>query len=296
MAGSFVAVSDDVSAIQWNPAGVKKITKISVSLMHTNLFVAKDLTKAPIAVYDFVGFVIPVINHWSIGLSALNLYAGGYIPRDEKNNLDNIVKGNNNLSFTITNSFSIGKNMFFGLNLKYISETFSNETFTGYGADIGCLVSIWDIVSFGLNVQNIVKPTVGIQTWGTNYKTGLALSLLKKSLIFGLQADIIELSKTADIKFGVEYSVGKKSKLFIRTGWDLTNQYPVLGLGSATDSLGIDYAVTLHPDMGFGHRVSLNLAIKKTDPKEKMILKDKKKVIEKGDKKLKEPHKKLLKK
>jgi len=68
MGGSYVALTDDVLAGSWNPAGLSRLKEMEVGLSYEN-----DITEVS---YGYLNFVIPVIKGHGVGISLANLHTG----------------------------------------------------------------------------------------------------------------------------------------------------------------------------------------------------------------------------
>jgi hypothetical protein len=68
MGGAFVAVADDASALYWNPAGLGQISESRLSGAHTEYLAGIR--------YEWVGFVQPVHDVGSVGVSGKFLFGG----------------------------------------------------------------------------------------------------------------------------------------------------------------------------------------------------------------------------
>ena len=66
MGGSYVSLSDDISAIYWNPAGLNFLQQNEISFMHNILF---ESTRC-----DFVGLGFPSLNSINVGVGFVQLY------------------------------------------------------------------------------------------------------------------------------------------------------------------------------------------------------------------------------
>ena len=60
MGGAYVAIADDPTAVQWNPAGLDRIYQQSVMLFHASLLEG--------ALYDFIGYAYPTLDLGTFGI------------------------------------------------------------------------------------------------------------------------------------------------------------------------------------------------------------------------------------
>ena len=76
MAESQVAATDDLYASYWNPAGLSRLQKPQLALMHNEWFAEIN--------HEFVGFALPIQNNNIVGVSANFLSFGELQGRDFK--------------------------------------------------------------------------------------------------------------------------------------------------------------------------------------------------------------------
>ena len=132
MGGAYVAVVDDATAVYWNPAGLARIHKSEVVLIHTNWLVGTS--------FDFVAIAFPVGNFGTIGASLTSLSTDEMEVRTvllpngtgERFSTTDLSAG---LSYgmDLTEKFSIG------VNAKYISQKIWHMGAQGFALDIGTL-------------------------------------------------------------------------------------------------------------------------------------------------------------
>ena len=152
MGSAFVSVCDDPSAMYWNPAGLAKINRVSItgmsqSLGSTQWDTLQDITPK----YQFMGLTLPVSligsnsNTFAVGMinSGLDnvtysyLDSSGRIVRDTFQDTENAYL----FSFAIPMLLS-GDSIYAGATVKYITQNFSkieDASATGYDADFGLL-------------------------------------------------------------------------------------------------------------------------------------------------------------
>ena len=130
MAGAISTLSDDPTALYWNPAGIAFINDIQISAEHTQ-WVA-DIQ------HSFFGAVVPLTDQFKLGVSVVYLSSGDIEittieqPRGTGSSysVSDVALGTT-LGWSVTNSFSIGATM------KYIQNSLYTLTATGIGFDVG---------------------------------------------------------------------------------------------------------------------------------------------------------------
>lgn len=141
MGGAFVGLSDDVSALYWNPAGIAKLPQNALLFSHSEWLAGVN--------FDFAGICIPLGNLGTIGASITSVSVPEMKVRTvfqpegtgEFFDAGDIAMG---LSYAryLTDRFSVG------FNVKYISEKIYNMSASTVAVDFGTL--------FRTNFNNMV--------------------------------------------------------------------------------------------------------------------------------------------
>jgi putative transposase len=74
MGRAFTALSDDPTAVFWNPAGLEYVYQQSATFFHTSLFEGAN--------YDFLGYAFPTLNLGTFGVGVGRIGIGGIKQRD----------------------------------------------------------------------------------------------------------------------------------------------------------------------------------------------------------------------
>ena len=132
MGGAYVAVVDDATAIYWNPAGLARIPKSEVVLVHTNWLVGTS--------FDFVAIALPVGNFGTIGASITSLST------DEMEVRTVLLPEGTGERFSTTDlsaglsyALNLTDRCSIGVNAKYISQKSWHMSAQGFALDIGTL-------------------------------------------------------------------------------------------------------------------------------------------------------------
>ncbi len=147
MGSAFVALSDDVSALYWNPAGIAELDQVSTHVYHSPWLVDTD--------YYHGGAVIPMGNLGSIGVS----YSGVTMEEmdvrtvtypdgtGEKFSVSNVAMG---LAYAkrLTDRFT------FGVQAKMVQEKIWQMHAKGLSIDIGSLFTTSGGLRIGMSVSN----------------------------------------------------------------------------------------------------------------------------------------------
>ena len=185
LAGAYTAVSDDVEAIWWNPAGLRFCRGIEVNTTYTNLYGLSDLS------YLNFAFVLPTLTAGTWGLGYSSFGPKVYKETDLR------------LSFAT----ELGGGIYLGTNLKSNTVTIGSEggSAGAFGVDIGVTANISEKLRMAVSAININGPTLGDTA-----------EMLESRFLIGLQGKPYEgLSASLDLQKPVEKS------LELRAGFEL---------------------------------------------------------------------------
>lgn len=161
LGGAFVSLSDDATAMYWNPAGLAKNNRYSITAMGQSLSSTKWDTLNDInPQYQYIGITFPLnnfsipgiynkANTFGIGMISSGLKnvtyttldSSGKIVRDTFDDIENAYF----ISYGFPVLFSRNNDIYAGLTLKYITQTFTKiEGASAYGfdADFGLIYTL----------------------------------------------------------------------------------------------------------------------------------------------------------
>lgn len=270
MAEAFGGVADDVSAIQYNAAGLGYVKQKQVTLMHALWF--QDIF------YDYGALAWPIEGIGTVGLSFFYLNAGtfdkvGFDALDQPVNLGQFTASS--MVAGLAFSRQIVSFLSAGINIKMLNE--SIETFSAgtVAVDVSALYKTpVKGLSVGLNVQNL-GPSLGFEqafSLPINVRLGVGY---KPADNITVSSDYTQPIETAGVwSLGGEY--GYRDTLFVRMGYryqgavDYNQTYTGFGPAVASGlNLGMglklyknylaDYAYAPYGFLGTTHRFSLTL-------------------------------------
>ena len=247
MGGAFVAVADDATAVCWNPAGLAQLGDTRLAGMSTDLY-GLGIT------HQYVGAVTSFAN-LGIGLGWERASIDGQV-------VDNT--GGLGASFTWTEQAIIGSlatNVMdiamAGANVKYyLADSGLGDSASGFGFDLGLLVSLGDMFVIGVNAMDLAGSSIEWDGGATDvvsgvYKAGLAMKLADDMLILAADVDF-DGSALGDTHVGVEFNV--IDELALRGGVVLTDNfqdyYFTVGAGINVAGLYVDAAYVLEETLG----------------------------------------------
>jgi hypothetical protein len=235
MGESFVAVSDDISAAYWNPAGLGDLSKKQIMFMTSRWLMDMN--------YHYVGYASP----WGDSTLGMNLGMfsfGDIAAYDQGGAYVGNFSGYDGFA-TLSWAKKINYSLLAGVNLKYISEKLGDYSASGLALDLGTTYYTQvDGLAVGANLQNI----------GSNFKfisedTPLPLNL-KLGLAYDRHFDSDQMLITSDLNLpsqqsstwglGLEYTL--RRFLSLRTGFKLLGgdgiHVPGFGLAHGCFSAG----------------------------------------------------------
>jgi len=230
MGGAFVAVCDDATAMVWNPAGLALLDDTRLSGMSTDLY-GLGIT------HQFVGATTSFAN-LGIGLGwerasidGQAVDAGGGLG-GSFTWVENAIIGS--LATNVMDVAMVGANVKY-----YMADSGLGDTASGFGFDLGLLVSLGDMFVIGVNAMDLAGSTIVWDGGATDiisglYKAGLAMKLAGDMLILAADQVIDELA--------------------LRGGVVLTNNfqdyYLTVGAGINVAGLYVDAAYILEETLG----------------------------------------------
>ena len=248
MGGAFVAVCDDATAMVWNPAGLAQLDDTRLAAMSVNLLEVG-------ATHRFVGLTTSFAN-LGVGLGWENMSVEG-----SNQDAEGAILG----SFTWTESVFIGSlatNVLdvamVGANVKYyMADDGFGVSSTGFGFDLGLLVSLADMFVIGVNASDLggtaIERPDTIDTVTGLYKAGVAVKLAEGKFVLAADVDF-DGTTLGNTHIGAEFRV--IDELALRGGVvllpDFDDYYLTVGAGINVAGLYVDAAYLLNDTLGVG--------------------------------------------
>ncbi len=293
LGASYVAISNDASAVYWNPAGLAQLNYPNISVMHAEQFAGE-------VNYDFASIAIPSGEKMTFGLGLIRLGIdgipdtrkafldmdtnnNGIIDDDERPDYDQISYfSNSDYAAYFSVSYKKREKLYYGANIKLIKRSIGEYSAWGVGFDLAAMARIGDRLTLGANFMDITTTYIA---WDTGTKELISptlkiggayrwdLDIAPVSLIPVMDADIrFEGRKFAtsmdigpmsiDPHFGIEFDFN--NRIFIRSGYDDIDRVS-FGIGIHLPKLIADYSFTSYSDYdepGDTHKISISLSIK----------------------------------
>ncbi len=267
---AYTALSDEITSMYWNPAGLGRLTRQQVYGLYEKLY--QD------TIYGFLGYSIPFYRIGVFGVGLIFLTTS-HIPRydagdpDTRNNPVYEGEYSNTESMLVISYGSPLDNIkkfesrhfrFFdvGMSMKIIKHTMYDYEGYAVAFDIGTkyiplkTMKILRDFIFGLVVQNIIPPglkLINIREWyPLKFKFGTVYRTLYDTLFISMDINqIVSEGRTPEINIGIEYWTMRMFRF--RTGY---NKRICFGVGMEIEDFTFDYALNYNFDWGLLHQFS----------------------------------------
>ncbi len=242
MGGAYVALSDDANGMYWNPAGIARVSKNTLSFSNMDWFVDTQIQDGSVVVNgdDLGNFALSVrsINYGEIAVTTPERPTGTgelFTPTD--------------LSIALTYSKFITDKFSIGASTRFVQQKIWNVSSNGFAVDLGMIYQTdfrnmrigMSILNFGTDMKlegddlrrpididesiesnnDRIEAFLGVDEWPMPlvFRVGIALDLIQledHSVLFALDAKHPnDNSESLDV--GVEY--GFKNLLYLRGGY-----------------------------------------------------------------------------
>ncbi len=263
MGGAYSAVSDDASAVYWNPAGLIQIPKLSAVFMRAQYLESISYQYAAYAQrlsYDSViaGSAlmtdIGAITQTDINGATL----GSFTPRDEV--------------FTISYSKAIlelsdkDTDVSMGVSAKYIKSQILDSA-KAYAVDFGVMTYNFSDIPYRLavtatNMGGGLRYDQELNPLPLTFKLGASINPFRNFL---LDTDIVMPKQSSpSVRVGAELATtpNELTRLCVRAGLDTQRMNDglggfTIGLGATLHFFSLDYAYVPMGELGSTHRISL---------------------------------------
>ena len=254
MGGGMTALSHDVSAVFYNPAGLPRLQYQEFAFMHVTLFEG--------TIYDVASWVYPVIGVGGFGASFMRVGTNDIVRR-----VNFIENGNFNSAewqFLLAYGRSLGSAASLGASLKIVNQSIDAYSDYGIGMDLALQTRIYRNLRMGVMARNLIPPRLTLDTTSEDIPRTIVGGLALADMKIGNQA---RLTASADLekfeKRSLKFHGGVELKFFdhyaLRAGYDRDNLS--FGAGIRTGRLRLDYAYKIMDYIEDSHRLSLSIAV-----------------------------------
>ncbi len=259
MGNSYVAMSEDVNSVYFNPAGIANLSRAEMSVMHMQWI--GD------SAYDFGAFSYPT-DHGAFALSAATLKVTDIDRRavdETQNGSFESTDGSYGLSYARNATPLVS----YGMTGRYIQQKLDTYSAGAFAGDIGIIKRLSEKpLAFGLAIKNFgsaVKFRNESDPLPTTVDAGMVASLLKQNLL--LTADVRwRRDNNPGYGMGFEYrhALSENNRFALRAGYDSTVTDGgatglTMGGGLGFGRLDMDVAWVPFADLGNTYRYALRI-------------------------------------
>lgn len=257
MGESQVADANDLYASYWNPAGLVRVQRPQLGLMHNEWFEGIN--------HQFLGFVQPLGDAGAIGGSLIFLSFGDLEKRDADGKAEGTFRPYD-LALIFSYARQFGSALSIGANAKWVREEIDTENAQVVAFDIGGLYVVPNsALSLGFNAQHLGSKAKFVEesfSLPVNIKVGAAYKLLDDAFTF---ATDVNRPTDNDPTIGLGMAFTASELIHLRTGYKYTIGGNDLGaasgvtggIGFTLEGFQIDYAFVSFGKLGPVHRFSL---------------------------------------
>ncbi len=169
MGNAFASLSDDHTAMFWNPAGL--VNAKSKAVMAERINWLADIS------YDAICISYPINSTWTVGFFGTSLNSGDIeITTVEQPNGTGSDFSVTNLSTGITAAMNLTDRFSFGTNIKYVREDLAGEISSNYAVDVGTMYDTgWNTLRIAMSIRNF-GPEIELDGGYNDYDNGTQLS------------------------------------------------------------------------------------------------------------------------
>ncbi len=263
MAGAFTALSDDCSAVYYNPAGLSAIKMIDINAAFNKWFMDASFQYGYLAVPVGYGAIAGMFTYTDFGT---------FIERDGSGISGSEIKPNN-ISIALAYGAPIGDIFSAGIGFKFANMGLEETSVSDFLFDFGIRARIMEVIYAGAMIQNLDT----VFSDGYNVRAGLG------GQVFNINGNTMYLE--ADVKYsgayGLSYAAGVEFQLFrmlsIRGGYNIRGENSILsgisglslGAGITIDKITFDYAFMSRGELGMTHLAGIRFMYEGSEEKEK---------------------------
>jgi hypothetical protein len=245
LGNSFTAISNDASAIFYNPAGLSSVNKLQLLGMYSNLFGNIEGMN-----YGNLG----VSKGFEFGTMGLGII---YSSVSDIPYVENVTGpsgetfSDNEMAFIISYSKKVTDNLQIGINGKYIRHSIAGFEASGIGFDVALLTTFNEKLKMGLMIQDAIGATIKLNgredTYISKFKFGVAYTPIS---VLTISPEIMVTgNKKAQLSIGSEYDV-YKNMIKLRGGYNTVQEAPSFGVGLKYSQINLDYSYSRNGDLG----------------------------------------------
>ncbi len=271
MGDAFVAVADDASAVNLNPAGLAFLKQKEISIMYNTSFGLID--------HGYLASAIPISKKLTSGGSLIYLNTKNEPIRDLYGNLTGKNLSYSGLAFTLPFAYKLASVFSAGTSFKLINDKLLDDSAISYAFDFGIMTKIYlgsgHWISAGIGAENLGKELRKDEPLPTIIRV-IGIAHQWKGLKYTAEFDLNPYSSEDFFgKFGGEFWL--TNRIAFRLGCQTQSSVPFRfgsGLGFKWKDYQLDYAWILYGILGNSHRMAITWRF----GKERVVLEEKKRL------------------
>jgi hypothetical protein len=257
MGGGLVALTDDATALYYNPAGLSAIGNQELFFSHSALFEH--------SAFDVASWVYPIDNGHGLGLSYMRLGTGDIVRRHDYAERGEFTYSQSQLMMAYGRR--ITRPLSGGITLKIVNQALDDQSDFTVGLDVGAMIHMSRYLGLGIVARDVLPAKLVLdsteESTPPSVTAGLAFKRLPISKYTTITASL-DLEKYEDRSFKVH--AGTEVRFYdnysVRAGYDRDNV--VVGAGLRHGRIAIDYAYKLVDYVGDVHHFSFSLFLGKS--------------------------------
>jgi hypothetical protein len=255
LGNAYTGISNDISAMFYNPAGLGKLNNPELGFTHVNLFENTG--------YNFIGFADSSLkDNLYYGVGVVQLIMGDIQKRDNNNSPNGSFSYKNEI-ISISLAKKASDEVSLGLTYKNISKSLDNTNTSVSELDLGILYNVSDRFGLGLTVQNLLQTKFvrgsGISDvipLNIRFGTGLKFIDMKNyNMILVADAEKNDSTDKPVMHGGIEMNFA--NMLAVRAG--IYNNKLTAGFGITLNNIKIDYALLSNDELGESQRITAKM-------------------------------------
>lgn len=256
LARAFTAVTDDVSSIFHNPAGLGEAKGLQGILLYQRWIGETNLAT--------LGFSKDMNSLGTLGVGMLYLGLPPTEGYDDSNNaIGTFVM--NDLALSLSWGKKLTNNLSGGISARFVQEKIDTETATAVSTDLGLIYETNSGVRFGFVAANLgtgLKHIRESSPQASTVRLGAAVRFIENRLLTSM--DITkQFDDELEVRVGTEFELAPVAHLRVGYAYELGGRgldgFTGLsaGVGLAVGPMILDYALAPQGDFGLTHLVSL---------------------------------------
>ncbi len=263
MGGAFVAISGDVSALHYNPAGIAVFSQRIAGFTYTNDLL--DFNSG------FIGYVQPQVGKGNLGISILYKDYGDFAKKDQ-NGEDLGTFGAGSVALNGSYAMQVAENLYLGATAKYIRASIDNYSADAVALDAGILYFMPNHeLTIAAGVYNLGKATSAFVTTKDDLPMNLRVGASKKlaHLPLLISGNVYKYSDEA-VQFALGGEFTLSEYLLFRLGYDTIGKKMhvdssddtmagiAFGFGFLWKKIKVDYSNTSFGALGSLNRFTIS--------------------------------------